>query len=48
MSTEDVANVIDAQVKIQLQEKGMGKTDLSEKEFLQWKLDMAIKMLVEL
>jgi len=48
MSETDMKNIVENQVDMMLKEKGMRKAELSDKEYLQWCYDMAIKMLIEL
>lgn len=48
MGDKEIKDIIDHQFKMQLKEKGMNTQDLSNLEEMQWKYDIAIKMLVEL
>lgn len=48
MGETDMKNIVDHQFKMQLKEKGMTTHDLSNLEEMQWKYDIAIKMLIEL
>jgi hypothetical protein len=48
MTEEDIKEIIDYQFELTLKEKGMRKSDLSKYEELQWKFDIAVKLIIEL
>ena len=48
MTTQDFENIIEHQVKLQLEEKGMRLSELSKYEYLQWRYDIALRLLSEL
>lgn len=48
MTIQDFNNIVEHQVKIQLVEKDMKRSDLSDLEYLQWKYEISLKLLIEL
>ena len=48
MTETDMKTIIEHQVQMLISEKGMRRSDLSDKEYLQWCYDMAVKMLIDL
>ena len=48
MTVENFKDIIDHQFKLMIKEKHMQLTDLSKYEALQWKYDIALKLLAAL
>jgi predicted metal-binding transcription factor (methanogenesis marker protein 9) len=48
MTSKNWLDIIKRHVDAEIKEKGMKRRDLSDYEYMKWKLDMAVKLLMRL